>query len=218
MDFDIQEFKQALFEEASVVFRKIMEDLGHERIYSIALYNSGDDWCYLSPTVSTYTGLRQAAERYTQQKFFREKSLSELECLLKWSPCDSPHHGTYEESMPRTDEALRPLSDLMDDLYDEEEDDWSESYVLHDLLVDACIETLQRLDREGVFGKDLNRLQITLNFLNGDQSNEERLERALRLNPLRLCDQLAEDFEKASDIMDSVYRDMERSGSPDSPE
>lgn len=215
MEFDLQEFKQALFEEASVAFRRIMEDLDHERIYSIALYNSGDDWCYLSPTVSTYAGLRQAAERYTQNDLFREKSVSDLECLLKWSPCDSPHHGSYEESMPRTDKALRPLSDLMDDLYDEEEDDWSESYVLHDLLVDACIETLQLLDREGVFGHDLNRLQITLNFLNGDQSNEERLERALRLNPPKLCERLAEDFEKASEVMESVYSQMERSRPPD---
>ena len=214
MEFDLKEFKQALFEEASVVFPQIMEDLGHERIYSIALYNSGDDWCYLSPTVSTYAGLRQAAEGYTKNEFFREKSIPDLECLLKWSPCDSPHHGTYEESMPRTDQALRPLSDLMEDLYDEEEDDWSESYVLHDLLVDACIETLQLLDQKGVFGKDLNRLQITLNFLNGDQSNEERLERALRLNPASLCDRLAGDYEKASEVMESVYRKMEGARPP----
>jgi hypothetical protein len=132
---------------------KLIRDLGSEGIYSIALYYSGDGWDYLSPTVSTYKGLEQVALSYKEKERYAHRSLESLRNDLKWSPCDSPLHGKYESSLLETEKLLGPIRKLMDDLYDEENDDWSKVMDVHRSLISACLQVLSRLDKEGFFSE-----------------------------------------------------------------
>lgn len=149
------------------------------------MYNSGDDWCYLCPTVSTESGLEEIAYEYKQNESYQDQSLDFLKQDLRWSPCDSPLHDEYFEEMPNTQELLTPISELMYELYEAGNIEASDQ--IHNYLVELCLNTLNRLQKEGVFDA-LERTAFTLNLVNGDQSDEERLERAKALNPPSVYD------------------------------
>jgi Domain of unknown function (DUF4303) len=183
MEFDINKFRKILLEECKNTIPKIISDLSSEKIYSIALYTSGDEWVYLFPSVSTFFGLSKAVEKYEKNSSFSHLTKKELEMELKWSPCDSPRHDTYFSSFPETQKIVESLANIMQELYDEEHDDWQKSDDLHKALVSTCIDVLNELDNLGFFSNNIDRNSVTINLLNGDQSTQERFERAKRLNP-----------------------------------
>jgi hypothetical protein len=195
MNFDIAKFKETLLRECEVAIPKIISDLRHENIYSIALYTDGDQWRYIFPTVSTYAGLSEAAAKYKKMEYYAHCSIRELEKDLKWSPCDSPRHSDYASTLPGTANLIDPVCIIMQELYDEKNDDWKKSEELHSTLVEATLEVLDTLDKQGCFAKEIARESIIVNLLNGDQSNEERLARAKRLNPARVYQSYLEEIE-----------------------
>jgi hypothetical protein len=180
LNFDKEEFEITLYEESKKAFQKIIEEQIGDIIYSLSLYNSGDEWCYLFPTVATEKGLDEVAKKYKEKEYYKNKSISCLKNDLKWSPCDSPIHENYVDDLPKTEKLLAPLPDLMYKLYEEGKE--KESDQLHNDLVETTLRVLNKLQTDGIFNS-LDRSSFTLNFLNGDQSNEERLERAKILNP-----------------------------------
>ena len=191
MSFDFQGFSETLYRESVEAIPRMFDALRHEQVYSWALYSSGDEWCYLFPTVSTVTGLQRAAQQYRSTPRYERFSLEELECALKWSPCDSPHHGAYAESMPATAGLIGPVVEKMQSL------DEHEAAELDGALVEICLQVLERLDADGHFGVGMAREAVTVNLLNGDQTDEERLARARRLNPARVYDRLRDDVTAA---------------------
>lgn len=180
MDFDKKLLARTIYDEAKAAFSKIIAEQKQNNIYSLSLYNSGDDWCYLYPTVSTESGLEAVAQQYKENEYYKNQSLNALKQDLRWSPCDSPLHDEYCDEMPNTQALLTPVSDLMYELY--KADNIEASDEIHDYLVQLCLDTLNQLQNDGVFGI-LDRAAFTLNLINGDQSDEERLERAKMLNP-----------------------------------
>lgn len=180
VEFDFNQFHYLLYHECKKIFPKIIAELSDENIYSIALYSSGSSWVYLFPTVATEKGLSEAVAKYRQDEYYQNQSIDALEARLRWSPCDSPRHITYASSLKESEKMLRQVDGLMDK-YWENAQDWK-CNELHQQLVHVCLDVLSLLDREGIF-KRLQRSSLVLNLLNGDQSDEERLERARILNP-----------------------------------
>ncbi len=180
MYFDEEKFTQTLYKESKAAFLKIIDEQKSDKIYSLALYNSGDDWGYLFPTVATEAGLDFVAGKYKKNKYYQDKSISSLKQELRWSPCDSPVHEEYVSELHITEELLRPISELMFELY--ENDKEGDSDEIHNRLVAICLKVLRQLENDGVFNS-IDRNAFTLNLLNGDQTDEERLERAKALNP-----------------------------------
>lgn len=177
---DIEKFKLALLRESKVAFLDIIENFELEGIYSLCLYNSGDSWSYLFPSFSTKVGLSKVASDYKGDEYYREKSLDYLENDLRWSPCDSPNHELYVSAFPESETHLEKIVKEMDQHWDNgREDKYSD---INEKLVSVCISCLQQLEKDNVFSK-LERGTFVLNVLNGDQSDEERLERAEKLNP-----------------------------------
>lgn len=175
MTFDFDRFKMVLYSECKSVFSSIIKELASEDIYSVALYYSGDDWLYLFPTVSTKSGLSKVVIKYKEKEYFQNKPIDELEATLKWSPCDSPHHEDYVSALSQTDKILLQAQ-FMDELMEEEN---YEAFNLR--LIKICMNVLKQLDTDGIFDP-LDRSSFVLNLLSGDQSEEERLERAKILN------------------------------------
>ena len=180
MSSEIEKFKLALLRESKVAFRDIVEKFEIEGIYSLCFYNSGDSWGYLFPSFSTKTGLSKVASEYKENEYYQEKSLEYLESDLRWSPCDSPNHELYVSAFPEAEQCLEKIVKQMDQYWDNgQEDKYSDIY---EKLVSVCISCLQQLEKDNVFSK-LERGAFVLNILNGDQSDQERLERAEKLNP-----------------------------------
>ncbi|MCP3875098.1 MAG: DUF4303 domain-containing protein [Desulfobacteraceae bacterium] len=180
MSFDFNKFHSVLFNECKRIFFIILEELSHENIYSLALYNSGDNWGYLFPTVATKKGLSEVAAEYQKDEYYQNQSMDELEADLKWSPCDSPRHVNYESTLKESEKLLQQAEDMMEEYWDNHQEDKCDE--LHQQLVQTCLDVLKRLDSEGIF-QAIDRTSFVLNVLNGDQSDEERLERAKLLNP-----------------------------------
>ncbi len=183
MSFDLKIFQNVLYNECKNIFPKIIKELSHENIYSLALYNSGDSWGYLFPTVSSVVGLHEVATDYKEKKYYQDQSIRELEADLKWSPCDSPHHINYESTLEESEKTLQQIEEIMGEYWDNNQEDKCEK--LHQNLVQICLKVLMQLDTEGVFNA-IDRSSFVLNLLNGDQSDEERLERAKILNPKQI--------------------------------
>lgn len=191
MSIDLEEFENTLYQECENVFPKIINDLKDENIYSLALYNSGDSWGYLFPTVATYKGLKEVALSYKNDESYQEETIEYLQNDLKWSPCDSPRHESYVDTLPKSKILLQKVADIMEEYWDKDQEEECEK--LHNQLVQSCLNVLKVLENNGVFSK-LERTSYALNVLNGDQSDEERIERAEFLNPTSVASKYAKEI------------------------
>ena len=107
----LEQLKALVIKAATEIFSEIIQNHQTENIYALALYHNGDCSSYLSVSFSTQTGLRQVAETYTRHS---DMSLAEQMVMLKWSPCDSPHHCIYESLSDSIDELIHELSDSLE--------------------------------------------------------------------------------------------------------
>ena len=140
----IANLKESIYQEGGDAFLNIISEYASEQIYSLALYYNAGSWSYLSPTFSTERGLEETVEDYSKKGYSEDKE------SLRWSPCDSPHHGTYESFMPETEEALTSLTRLTSDAshYLEAqglEDDISIVCHMHQLIHDSVIKSLRKI-------------------------------------------------------------------------
>jgi len=185
MNPHVRALEENLYGCAKRAFTKMVDNLSDEGIYCIALYTTGG-LEYLTTTCSTYEGLTAVAKKYKKSEHYAEKSIEELEQLLKWNPCDSPHHLAFEEEMVAADELMYQLSEESYELYSNDKEDASNA--LDQEIISTIISVLQKLDQEKVFGSGNNRENIVLNLLKGDQSNTERLNFAKQLNSQAVFD------------------------------
>jgi len=180
LNFEIKEYEATLYEESKKAFQKIIKEQTDNQIYSLGFYTSGDSWGYLFPIVCTQKGIEEVASQYKKDDYYKDKSISYLINYLKWSPCDSPLHEEYLEELPKIEEMLVSVSEFMFQIYCDGQEEASAS--IEQSLIQATIRVLIRLQEDGVFSS-LDRSTFTVNLINGDQSNEERLERAKMMNP-----------------------------------
>jgi hypothetical protein len=62
------------------------------------------------------------------------------------------------------------------------------------LVFETAVEALQQLDREKLFGSDIERARLVLGVWMGDQSDDERITFARRLNPKSLVQRFAKEL------------------------
>jgi hypothetical protein len=89
---------------------------------------------------------------------------------------------------------LLPKSDLLRRAGPDPYDETQEAEEAVALVFDVAVEVLQQLDHEGAFGSGLERARIVLGIWKGDQSDEERIEFARRLNPQAVVERFAKEL------------------------
>lgn len=168
----LADFRTVLEEVTVQAARLAVDRYAQEDIYSFALYTSGG-FEYVFPTLATETGLNAAAERYRQSRIAKNAADLDFRTMLRWSPCDSPHHQSLGdiEGVERAGKLLRKFWKSVDNESDE-------AFVDAEKAVhDAMIQALAAVRDRGIF-----QGRVAFNVLKGDQSDEERLEFSERLN------------------------------------
>jgi hypothetical protein len=172
----------------------IAKKYGSSGIYGFALYTSGD-YRYVIDSFSTRDGLTKVATKYLSEESYQEEwgTLEVASRELKWSPCDSPHHGEYDRNFNRTNEELEAI---WADVDDDSEDAYIETCrQIHEVFTDV----LKGVRQSGVFPGS-----VVLNVLMGDQSDEERLLNAEQLNPKEVLQAFASELQCDPDQVESL--------------
>jgi len=154
-------------------FRDLKSRYPDERFYAFALYTAGEAE-YVLPTANTEEGLRRRAEGYVRRGYAPPETGA---ASLRWNPADWAYHLEGDE--PYFGEVERLLMQAPEP-HDLEGDTYRARV---DGVFETCLAALEELDAEGLFGRGEERQAIVINLLKGDQSNEEMLECAKRLNP-----------------------------------
>ena len=110
---------------------------------------------------------------------------------LRWSLCDSPLH--------KEGEGLLPKSDLLRTRGPDPYDYTVEAEEAIALVFDVSVDVLQQLDSENIFGGDLERSKLALGIWMGDQSDEDRIAYARRLNPSSIVQQFSKELAEGYD-------------------
>jgi len=194
-DADLKKLEDELHRLGLAGFRRIREEHPKDHFYCFAFYSNGE-FTYAALTASTYEGLDRVTHDYMKKPPYNAMTIEDLRLDLKWSPDDSPLHGAPEDILTALDplmEAvtaeLRRRSNL--------KDDWK-SFDEFVTQVSTCFaNALRRIDTDGAFGRGEERKQVVVNFLMGDQSDENRIGFAERVNPVESVKMLKQDLEAA---------------------
>lgn len=157
---DVQLVK--LIEDAARKAIKLLFSQRKENFYYCSLITDGEGHC---PLISAWS------EEALQQMLQKEHKISKEE--LKWSYADSPYYAFGEEFFENVREVYNSRSfNVYSDSFQEE----------FELRINSMEKAMENLDKEGLFGKGNERLQIVINaeVMPPDYGNTER---ALRLNP-----------------------------------
>lgn len=174
----------AIAEAAQRAFTQVRAENPAERFYCFALFASGVVGV-IEPTCMGEQGLRdEAQEAVDAGGGSLETNLTEL----RWSPVDSPYYLHGEEHFAE----VQRLLDARPDPY-ELDDDEAEAEV--QARLEACFDALAQLDREGFFGRGVERDRVLVTVLRGDQSDRSQLRNARRLNPATVVQRLADDLQ-----------------------
>ena len=164
-----------------------------EHFYSFGVYTT-DVVDYLMVTASTEEGLAAATRIYVARDG-GDPGLQQAS--LRWSPCDSPLHQEGESLLPESDRIRREGPDPYDDSPESDE--------AIAMAFDVAIEALQELDAAGVFGAGSERARLVLGIWKGDQSDEERVAFARRLNPKPVAEQFAREIAEGSRAFSKLH-------------
>jgi len=149
------------------VCREIAARYAHEGIYAFNFYTH-PLLSYLGDNFATEVGLKRVAEEYQRKGSFQDNwGLAEL----RWSPPDSPYHCLFVDRFARVDEILTGIWKDYNSLSEE---------ALGSRLKDVrntCIDVLVGIRDARIFAPD-----VVLNIVCGDQSFEERVVTAERIN------------------------------------
>jgi len=214
---------QKLQDELSPVFDELEDTIAQEfeaacttiiannpslHLYSLGLYYHS--WDYILPTYSTQEGLAQVAKSYAIDS---EVEIELEKESLRWSPCDSPHHGEdeLEYMMPITEallEGFSSLIDMADPMYEQYE--WPQAYTddrelyydfiseLHEKFESTVISAMNRIWKNKSLSDFFiaNDCALTLNA--GDSSYEDFLGHIKKLNNKKIVQKLTIEIESAN--------------------
>lgn len=167
--------ESALFDELNKAslsaFQQLAAKYGDEEIYSVALFTS-PEYRWLNDTIATKVGLRTVAEEYLSKPRYQDSSLDAMMLELKWNPCDSPYHLECETLFEASDSILHDIWMSVD--YDND----SQVRATWSMVDRTAIAVMKNIRDSGLFNSD----DVVFNLLKGDQSNEEQLRNAAKLN------------------------------------
>ncbi len=189
--FNFETFQALLYEAARAAFQEIRRAHAGETFYVFALFTYGE-LGYLSATASTEQGLTRVAQKYIAGGWNQGKTLEEMREALRWNPVDSPLHLEGQEYFAAVNDFIRDVPGILYNI--PTDDSWDEFHAFFEHFIGVCIQVLQRLDAESMFGTAEARDRIVLNVLMGDQSDEERLGYAQRLNPEAVFERFRTDY------------------------
>ena len=181
---DAQLFRETLLAEFRSAWQVLRETHPTEHFYCFGLYTAG---CaeYVMVTASTEEGLSIATEKYLARDG-GDPALTRA--CLRWSFSDSPLHEEGMNLLPRS-QALRESGP---DPYD----DTDEAAEAIALVFDTAVDVLKQMDSEKVFGTDFERARLVLGIWMGDQSDEDRIAYARRLNPPSIVNRFVKELEE----------------------
>src|ERR1043166_3954745 len=192
---DLKKLEDELYRHGLAGFRRIREAHPKAKFYCFGFYTNGE-FTYVALTASTYEGLDKVAQNYKKNPPYKAMSIEDLRLELKWSPDDSPLHGAAQDVLtaldPLMDEVtteLRRRSDL--------KDNWKPFDEFVGQVRNCFAKALKRVDADGVFGRGEERKKVVVNFLMGDQSDEDRIGFAESVNPAESVKMLKRDLEAA---------------------
>lgn len=195
---NLQNLEDKLYQHGLAGFRRIRRAHPHDRFYCLAFYTCGE-FSYVLVTASSYEGLERVANEYKQDPSYESMSLDDLRLMLKWSPCDRPLHGDSRDVLVDLDPLLESVVNEFDRRFDLK--DGGKSFDEFTVQVRACFaHALQRIGAEDVFGDGNERKRLVVNLLMGDQSDEDRIEFASRVNPHEAVDMLRRDLDAGNAI------------------
>ncbi|MCP3927396.1 MAG: DUF4303 domain-containing protein [Desulfobacterales bacterium] len=173
---DFEKLENVLYKKGLDAFATLFTSRPLDNFYSFGFYTTGE-YNYAATTASSYEGLEQVLNEYG----YGDKPKDSIE--IKWSPVDSPLHSDSEccGIIKEVNELLNEALNESDRIYENEGLEGLEEFNAQ--IENAFLNALKRLDAKGVFGKDELRKKVVVNLLKGDQSYEERLEFAKKLNP-----------------------------------
>jgi hypothetical protein len=191
-EVDLKKLEDELYRHGLIGFKRIREAHPKDRFYCFAFYTSGE-FSFVALTASTDEGLDRVAQEYKKNPRYSAMSIADLKTDLKWSPDDSPLHGAAEDVLTALEPLLAGTTAELRRRSDEK------SYYEFAAQLRACFaNALTRIDAEGVFGSGEERKKVVVNLLMGDQSYEDRIEFAERVNPPESVNMLRQDLEAAS--------------------
>ena len=172
----------AILKGLETALKELKQTVRTGHIYSFGLYTSGE-YSYLCITANTSEGLQEAALNYHKLDGYSNRSLDDLETVLKWSPPDWKYHATLQvEVFEHVDDKLEELLKVTDEIMDlnidiDERLDTIEDIVWKN-LEDVLVDSLLKLNRDN---PDLSE-QLVYGLWKGDQSEEERQGFIKRIN------------------------------------
>jgi hypothetical protein len=193
---DLKKLEDELYRHGLAAFRRLREAHPKDEFYCFAFYTNGQ-MNYVGVTASTYQGLDKAAQEYKKRLRYMAMSIEDLRLDLKWSPCDSPLHDNAENDLTALDSLMQAVDAELYQRLDLKDD--GKSFKEFGAQVRSCFASaLKSIDAEGIFGSGDQRKKVVANLLMGDQSDEDRIEFAARVNPSESVKMLKQDLEAAS--------------------
>ncbi|MCE9532707.1 MAG: DUF4303 domain-containing protein [Planctomycetes bacterium] len=193
---DLKKLEDELYRHGVAAFRRLCEAHPKDEFYCFAFYTNGE-MNYVGVTASTYQGLDKVAQEYKKKPPYMAMSIEDLRLDLKWSPCDSPLHDNAENDLTALDSLMQAVDAELSRRFDLKDD--GKSFKEFEAQVRGCFASaLKRIDGEGVFGSGDQRKKVVANLLMGDQSDEDRIGFAARVNPSESVKMLKQDLEAAS--------------------
>lgn len=176
----LSKLEELIYSAAKESFSKTIELHKNEKFYCFALYTS-DELSYIAPTSFTEIGLKKAVQKYQTLHSFSECNEEQLSKQLRWNPCDSLLHLEFEEEFDKANEMLNEFGEEIDELFNQNRTDEFEK--LSSRIKNVFFNVILRLDKESFFERANKREKLVLNLLMGDQSDEDILSNAEKLNP-----------------------------------
>lgn len=193
---DLKQLEDELYLHGLASFRRIRETHPKDTFYCFAFFTNGE-FSYVAVTASTDEGLEKVAKEYKKKPSYKAMSIEDLRIDLKWSPCDSPLHGKAEDVLTALDPLMRGVAVELNRRFDLKDD--GKSFDEFASQVRGCFaNALKRIDAKSVFGNGNDRKRVVVNLLMGDQSDEDRLTFAERVNPSESVKMLKHNLEAAS--------------------
>jgi hypothetical protein len=187
----IKRLESCLRQAASMAFEQVRRSHEGEHFYAFALVTGGDA-SFILPAANTEEALRQR---------FGARAEPDQEPWLRWNPAEWGYLEEGREHFPEVQEVLDQF-----DPYDRRVPlQEREAHIQR--IFDACIRVLRDLDEQGAFGAGSVREAGVVSLLKDDQSYEERLEWAKRLNPENVWKRFAAELEVASAALERKHRE-----------
>jgi hypothetical protein len=177
VEFDADAVREALAKAIRDGWQTLKANAPDEHPYGMVLYE-GADYGYVCVTPFTEEGLDRTVARYREGEWGDEYQGDQGRESLRWSTPDCPYHVTSEIGSP-------PLvsSDTTHELWKSWGEDSGPIEAYKEAIRELCMEALEQVDREGLFGVDRPAMTLMIEDRDGRESVEEFREIVARLNP-----------------------------------